>query len=312
VAFAAAAGHKGEPKQGRNRLFMKFSPHGRLADALVLLAALIWGVAFYFQKAAMLHLGPLLFLGLRASIATVVLAPFALRETKKNDASILPVALLGGALFFIAAAIQQIGIVEATVTNTGFLTALYVVITPFVVWIARRKAPGATIWVGAVLAFAGTWALSGGSFAAFTRGDWLIALSALFWSAFIVTTGESGKHGRPLTYVCLQFSVVATVSLAAAVMFETVSLAAVSQAIVPLLYVGLLSSAVNFAILAVSLARVPPVRAAILLSLETVFAAMAGAIMLGERLPAIGWAGAALMFTAVIVVQLGKRGSEAG
>ena len=82
---------------------MKLSPQGWLADALVLLAALIWGVAFYFQKTAMLHLGPFLFLGLRATIAAVALAPFAARE--KGDPGILPIALLGGALFFAGAVV---------------------------------------------------------------------------------------------------------------------------------------------------------------------------------------------------------------
>ncbi len=76
---------------------------------------------------------------------------------------------------------------------------------------------------------------------------------------------------------------------------------------VPILYVGLLSSALTFGLLAVALRHVPPARATILLSLETVFAAIAGAVMLGERLPAIGWAGAALMMGAILVVQLGKR-----
>ena len=104
----------------------------------------------------------------------------------------------------------------------------------------------------------------------------------------------------------LQFAVVAVFALAGAFAFETVSLPAIGEAIVPVLYVGLLSSALTFALLAVSLRKVPPARAAILLSLETVFAAVTGAVMLGERLPPIGWFGAALMFAAILVVQLGK------
>lgn len=284
---------------------MNLSAKGWLADALVLLAALIWGTAFYFQKTAMLHMGPLLFLALRAGIAALALAPFALRETRGTD-SIIPVALAGGGFFFIAAAIQQFGIVEATVTNAGFLTALYVVVTPFIVWALRRRAPGFRIWIGTALAFAGTWALGGGASSGFSQGDWLVAISALFWGCFIVTTGESGKHGRPLTYVSLQFAVVTVLAFAAAATFETISLRAIGDAIVPVLFVGLLSSAVTFALLAISLRHVPPARAAILLSLETVFAAMAGFVLLGERLPPIGWAGAALMFAAFLVVQLGK------
>lgn len=274
-------------------------------DALVLLAAVIWGVAFYFQKTAMDHIGPLLFLGLRAAIAALVLASFAARE-QGDKASVVPIALLGGAVFFIAASVQQIGIVEATVTNTGFLTALYVVVTPFIAWLAQRKPQPSAIWAGAGLAFAGTWLLSGGSFAGFSRGDWLITLSSVFWSVFIVVTGASGKYGAPMTYTCVQFAVVAVLGLTSAAVFEPISLPAITAAILPLAFVGVLASAFVYAVLAVAMRRVPPARAAILLSTETIFAALAGAIMLGERLPLISWSGAALLLIAVLVVQLGK------
>lgn len=288
---------------------MNLSAKGWAADALVLLAALIWGVAFYFQKVAMDHVGPLTFLGLRAIIAAIALAPFALRE-KRGTAGIVPAALLGGCFFFVAASIQQIGIVEATVTNTGFLTALYVIITPFIAWAFWRRSPGLTIWIGVALAFIGTWALSGGSFTAFSSGDWLIAASALFWSCFIVTTGWSAKFATPLTYMCLQFLLVAALSAVSSLAFETVSLGDIRAGIVPILYVGLLSSALTFGLLAIALRRVPPARAAILLSFETIFSAIAGAVMLGERLPPIAWFGAALMLAAIVVVQLGKSKTD--
>lgn len=274
-------------------------------DILVLLAAIIWGVSFYFQKAAMDHVGPLLFLGLRAVIAAICLAPFAWREAR-HDPGVLRIAVLGGGTFFIAAAIQQTGMVEATVTNTGFLTALYVVVTPFVVWLCQRRSPPSTIWVGAALAFAGTWLLSGGSYAAFTPGDWLVALSSVFWSTFIVITGISAKYQAPMTYTGAQFVVVAILALGSAAAFEPISFGAIRAAIIPIAYVGLLASALVYAVLAVAMRRVPASRAAILLSTETIFSAAAGAVMLGERLPVIGWAGAALMLAAVLVVQLGK------
>lgn len=279
-------------------------------DILVLLAAIIWGVSFYFQKAAMSHVGPLLFLGLRAAIAAICLAPFSWRENR-GDSGVFGIALLGGGMFFVAASIQQTGMIEATVTNTGFLTALYVVVTPFVVWLSQGKSPPSTIWIGAAMAFAGTWLLSGGSYAAFTRGDWLIALSSVFWSCFIVITGWSSRYHAPMTYTCMQFVVVAILGLGSAAAFEPVSLTAIRAAIIPIAYVGLLASALVYAVLALAMRRVPASRAAILLSTETIFSAAAGALMLGERLPVIGWAGAALMLAAVLVVQVGKpRGAK--
>ena len=139
------------------------------ADLLVLFAALIWGMAFYFQKSAMSHIGPFLFLGLRSLLAAAALIPFALREwqaSPPSSPSIRPFALLGGVVFFTAGSLQQVGIVTATVTNTSFLTALYVVVTPFLLWLLRHERPGPRIWLASGLAFIGIWALGGGGIGA--------------------------------------------------------------------------------------------------------------------------------------------------
>ena len=118
------------------------------ASALVLLAALIWGVSFYLQKIAMDNLGASTFLGFRGLLAALALAPFALQERKKGGppGSLWRYALPGGVLFFLANLVQQIGITTATVTNTGFLTALYVVISPFLLWAVAGEKPGLKVW----------------------------------------------------------------------------------------------------------------------------------------------------------------------
>lgn len=284
---------------------------GWRADALVLLAALIWGVAFYFQKAAMASIGPLTFLGLRALIATLALTPLALREKpdpqKAGRGSLLGFAIAGGLAFFSGGIVQQIGIVDATVTNAGFLTALYVVVTPFIVWAVKRKSPGAPVWTGAAVAFVGAWLMSGGSLHTLSRGDALIMASSVLWSLFIFITGESGRLGRPFAYTASQFSLVAVLGLAGAFVFEAPTLDAIGQAALPLLYVGFLSSAATFALLAVAMRHVPAARASILVSSETLFAALAGYVMLNEQLTPAGWAGAALMIAAILIVQLSKR-----
>ena len=170
------------------------------SDALILMAAAVWGVAFYFQKTAMLHIGPLLFLGLRAAVAAVALLPLAIREQSTAGhgwRDVLPIATVGAAMFFSAGAIQQSGIVSATVINTGLLTALYIVVTPFAFWAIERQRPGAMVWIAVFTAFAGVWCLSGGSLAQFSRGDLLVALSALGWGTQIVITGRAGRLARP-------------------------------------------------------------------------------------------------------------------
>ncbi len=280
------------------------------ADLLVLFAALIWGVAFYFQKSAMAHIGPFLFLGIRALLAAAALIPFALREWQSSPSSspsIRPFALLGGAVFFTAGALQQVGIVTATVTNTSFLTALYVVVTPFLLWLLRHERPGARIWLASCLAFTGIWALGGGGIGAFSSGDMLIAASSIAWSLYMVVTSASGKLAKPMQYTFIQFLVVAALALSCAGYFEEIDGAAITAAAVPLLYVGFLSTAFTFALMANVVRHIPASRASILLSTEVLFGAAAGFIMLGERLSPIGWAGAALMFCAILMIQTASR-----
>jgi drug/metabolite transporter (DMT)-like permease len=283
------------------------------ADLLVLFAALIWGVAFYFQKSAMSHIGPFLFLGLRSILAAAALLPFALREWQASPPSsppIRPFALLGGVVFFTAAALQQVGIVTATVTNTSFLTALYVVVTPFLLWLLRHERPGPRIWLASCLAFIGIWALGGGAIGTFSQGDMLIAVSSIAWSLYMVVTSASGKLAKPMQYTFIHFLVVAALALSCAGYFEKIEGAAITAAAVPLLYIGLLSSAFTFALMAHVVRHIPASRASILLSTEVLFGAASGFIMLDERLSPIGWAGAALMFCAILMIQSASRRTQ--
>ena len=277
------------------------------ADLLLILAALIWGVAFYFQKTAMTHVGPMLFLGLRASVAAAALTPFAAFERPKREdgaKSIFPIALIGGLVFLIAAYVQQRGIVTATVINSGFLTSLYVIATPFLLWIVYRRPPPSKIWLAVFLSFFGAWTLAGGTIGGMSNGDWLIGLSAIIWAVHLVVTGASTKFGQPLRYTCIQFVIVAICALTLATLFEPISLANIILAWKSVLFVGLLSSALTFSILAIALRQTTASEAAVLMSLDTIFAAMAGYVLLGERLAPVGWLGAAMMFAAVVIVQV--------
>lgn len=279
----------------------------RQADLLILLAAAIWGIAFYFQKTAMTHIGPLLFLGLRTLIAVLALLPFALREQRKRQEtapSVAGMAAIGGLIFFLAAAIQQYGIVTTTVINTGFLTALYVIATPFAYWAIERQRPTQAVWLSATLAFFGVWGLSGGSLTALSTGDMLVALGAVFWGLHMVVVGKSGRLAQPLTFTCLQFGLVACIALALALTLEPINMPAIVAAADSILYVGLLSSALTFGVMAIALQHVPAPRASIVLSTEVLFSAAAGYLLLGERLTLVGWTGGLAIIAAILVVRL--------
>jgi drug/metabolite transporter (DMT)-like permease len=279
------------------------------ADFALLFAAAVWGLAFVFQKSAMDHIGPLAFIAARGAVAALALAPLALREHRRQKTTLnrgfWTIAASGGAAFFIAAWLQQAGLRTATVTNTGFLTALYVVITPFIAWGWSGKIPSPIVWPAVALSAIGTWLLGGGTLAAFSHGDQLVALSALFWATHVVVTGRASVYRRPIAFTAVQFAVVGTLAAVGCTLLETTTAAGWRAAAIDIAYVGLLSSAVTFTILTVALQHTPPSEAAVIVSTETVFAALAAYMLLGERMAALGWAGAALILAATLLLQLG-------
>lgn len=277
------------------------------ANLILLAIAAIWGLAFVFQKTAMEHIGPWLFLASRSIVAALTLLPLALREDArrgtKAPAGFWMISLAGAMSFFLGGILQQIGLVTATVTNTGFLTGLYVVITPLLMWLVLRRRPRFYVWPAVMLAFVGTWLLGGGTIGGFSRGDWLVAVSAIFWSTHMLIIEHSARYARPIGFTTAQFAGVAVLSLTGAVFFEPISISALWAAAGEIAFVGFLSSALTFTLLAITMKYTPAVEATILVSTETVFAAMCAVILLGEWLAPIGWIGAAMMFAASLIVQ---------
>ena len=278
------------------------------ADLLLLFAAAVWGTAFYFQKTAMEHIGPFLFIASRGAAAALCLLPLALFEARRAtlplSGGLLRTGLWAGLAFFVASTLQQTGLVTATVTNAGFLTALYVVATPFIGWIALGHSPAPYVWPAVGMAFAGVWLLGGGSLGSLSMGDALIAASALLWAGHMIITSKSTPYGHPVAFTAMQFAIVGCCGGAVALAVEPITFEGLRGALPAIAFVGVLSSALTFTLLAIALKDTPPTEAAILVSMETLFAAAAGAILLGERLTPIGWVGAGLMFTATILIQI--------
>jgi drug/metabolite transporter (DMT)-like permease len=281
------------------------------ADLVLLACAAIWGFAFLFQKSAMEHVGPFAFIAARSLVACLALAPLVVREAQAIStpgwAGLAMPSLVAGLAFFAGASFQQIGIITATITNTGFLTALYVVITPFVAWGLMGGRPSPVIWLAAAISFVGTWLLGGGTLTAFSRGDTLVAVSAAFWALHVVLLGRASMLGSPATFTALQFAVVGLSGLGCCLAFETVNTAALLRATPDIAYVGLLSSALTFTVFTVALRSTQPAEAAIIVSTETLFAALSAYAVLGERLSPIGWMGASAILAASLLVQLAQR-----
>ncbi|WP_420962639.1 DMT family transporter [Brucella sp. IR073] len=279
------------------------------ANLLLLLAGAIWGLGFVAQSTAMASIGPLMFIGLRFVLAALTVLPLALREARQAPRALKSSDHFGflfiGLLLFAGIAAQQFGMLTTSVTNAGFLTGLYVVMVPFVGIILFRHWPHPIIWPCAIAALAGIWLLSGGALDALIPGDWMVILGAVFWALQVVfVTRYAERTGRPLMLCLVQFTLCAVLGLSLAFAQEGIDWNAIRAAAPEILFAGIFSSGIAFALQAVGQRYTTAPQAAIFLSSEALFAALFGAILLGERLPPSGIAGCGLIFASMLAVEL--------
>ncbi|WP_026618914.1 drug/metabolite transporter (DMT)-like permease [Ensifer sp. WSM1721] len=279
------------------------------ANLFLLFAGAIWGAGFVAQSTAMGAIGPLWFICLRFVIATLVALPLALVEARQAVAPlprdavrnfiVIGLALFGGAVT------QQFGLLSTTVTNSGFLTGLYVVFVPVLTVVFLRRQPHWVIWPAALLASFGIFLLSGGALSSLTGGDLLTIVCALFWAIQVMLVGVfAPATGRPMLLSMTQFAVCAVAGSALAVIFEPLSLDVVRQALPQILYAGIFSSGIAFICQVVGQRYTTAPQAAIFLSSEALFAALFGVLLLDEIITPIGYLGCAVIFAAMLAVEL--------
>ena len=294
------------------------------ANLLLLVVAVIWGSAFVAQVEGMLGVEPLTFTGIRFLLGAAIVCPFAWREwsaLSARGAQPLPGDALGvatlGVLLMLGAAFQQIGMTSTTVTNAGFLTALYVPMVPLFAWLILRTRPHWSVWPTSIGCLGGTWLLSGAQALDPVVGDaWVIA-SSLFWALHVLLVGRIAERmAAPFVVACGQFLVCGLISLLWAGLNETITLAGIRQASLAIAYAGVVSVGIGFTAQVIGQRYAQPADAAIILSAETVFAALFGFLLMGDRLNASGIAGCALILVCIIAVQLapltmaGKRSAS--
>ncbi len=258
------------------------------------------------------HIGPFIYNGVRFVLGALSLLPLLLIGRRSGVSlypggwrPILTGGLLAGLLLFAGASLQQVGIVYTTAGKAGFITGLYVVIVPLLGLLWGHRTPWST-WTGAALAVAGLYLLTVTDDLALAEGDGLVLIGALFWAGHVLVIGWlSGRRLDPVLLACLQFVVCAVLSLAVAVAFEPIGLTGLEGAALPILYGGLLSVGVAYTLQVVAQRDAPPAHAAIILSLETVFAALGGWLLLQETLSGRGLIGCGLMFAGMLLSQLG-------
>jgi len=282
-----------------------------LAAALLLLCALLWGMAFIAQKTAMQHMEPLTFAFVRYFLGAFLVTPLAVAEYRRQRRKGLVVTreqwtLIGilSLAFFAGVWLQQAALQTTSVTNGGFLTSLYVILTPVVTYVTLRTRPHPIVYLGAPLAMLGIYLLTGADVTKFTPGDVMLLVGAICWAVQVALLGQLVKEtGLPVFISTINFYFTAVFAMVGAFALEHPTLGAVGSGWFEIGYSAIFSTGVAFTLQAIGQQYVPPANAAIVLSSESLFAALGGAVFLGERLPPLGYAGAAIIFVAIILVE---------
>lgn len=283
------------------------------SDFLLLLTAVIWGFAFTAQRLGMDYIGPFTYSATRFALGTAFLLPFALVSWRRRFFVPVSAALnfrtyfwgggLAGLALFGGVSFQQVGLVYTTAGNAGFITGLYVVLVPIIGLLWRQPTTGGT-WAGAALAAVGLYLLSITDAMTISRGDLLVLFGAVIWALHVHILGYSAPRCDPLMLATIQFGVCTLLSWAVAFMWEPVQWAGIEEAAWPILYGGLMSVGIAYTLQVVAQRNAEPAHAAILLSLEAVFAAVGGWIILGETMTLRAGVGCALMLAGMLVSQL--------
>lgn len=276
---------------------------------LPLITAFIWGCAFVAQKSGSALVGALTFNGTRYLLAGLALLPLLyLREGRSLGGKLkeaLPGGLVLGTLLMVASNLQQYGVGFTTAGKAGFVTALYIVLVPLLGLFLGKRAR-LLVWCGVASAVAGLYCLSfaKGGAPSFNLGDLCVLGCAFVFTFHILAVDRLTERCDGVVLACLQFFVASAESLILAPMVETVSVGALLDCALPILYAGLISGGVGYTLQIVAQKDGDPAVVSLLLSLESLFAAVSGAILLHERLTARELLGCALMLAAVVLVQL--------
>lgn len=288
------------------------SPAAR-GNLLLILTAFIWGVAFVAQKEGGTAVGDFTFNGVRFLLGGGLLAvclPLLdkLGLTRRCDTPESKKAMwLGGVLcgiaLWAASNLQQLGLATTSAGKGGFITALYIVLVPIFGLCIKRRTNLFT-WISVVLAMAGLYLLCMQGESGINGGDLLVLGCAPIFAIQILLVDHFVPHTDGVRLSCIQFFTVGILNMPLMFVFEQPSLSAMVDGWLPILYAGLLSSGVAYTLQVVAQKHTHPTTASVLMSLESVFAVLAGLVLMGERLTAWEWCGCALMFAAVILAQL--------
>ncbi len=277
---------------------------------MLLIAAAIWGFGFVAQRLGMNYLEPFGFNSARFLLGSLSLLPLLWilsrqkvnLETKPNH-SLTKGGIICGLVLFAAATLQQYGLFYTTAAKAGFITGLYLILVPMI-GILLKHTTGMTTWLGAVLAVVGLYLLSINDDFTMSLGDMLIFIGALFWAFHILVIDHFSGRIDPIQLSAVQFLVCGILSLAVSLIIETPTLSGAIAGWQPILFAGLVSVGIAYTLQVIAQKNAKPSHAAIIMSLEAVFAAIGGVWLLDESLSPRAWIGCGLMLAGMLLSQV--------
>ena len=290
------------------------------SNILLLLTAIIWGSAFVAQKSGMDYVEPFTFNGIRTFIGGLVLIPVIFFMEKKNppeeisreektkkNKELLIGGICCGLALFAASSLQQFGVSYTTAGKAGFITTLYVVFVPIISVLLRKKVRP-IMWLCVAMGAVGLYLLcmTDASFR-LTFGDTLVLLCAVAFAVHILTVDHFSPKMDGIKLSCIQFLTVGIVSMVCMFIFEHPDIHAILDCAVPILYAGMLSCGLGYTFQIVAQKHAEPTVASLLMSLESVFAVVFGALLLHETMSMRELSGCLIIFIAVIISQLPEK-----
>lgn len=292
-----------------------------IGNLMLLITSFFWGTAFVFQRYGMDHIEPLTFNAARMFLAflalCIVVAVTEMLNKKKNLpetkspqelAAFKKSTLIGGAfcglMLMLGITFQQLGIVYTTAGKTGFITALYIVFVPIIGWVFLKKTINWLVGVSVVLAMVGMYFLSISGEFVLTKGDTLILICAVCFALHILACDHFVHIADVLKLSRMQFLVCAILSMIAAFVFETPTVAKLFDAAIPILFCGILSGGVGYTLQMLAQKHTDPTTASLILSLEAVFGVLGGWLILNEMMSGREILGCVIVFIAITLVQI--------
>ena len=284
----------------------------------LLLTAMIWGAAFVAQSEGMQYVGPFTMQATRFFLAGLVLLPvifFCDRRGITQNRPVTPAqkkrhllsGIVCGLFLFGGSALQQLGILYTTVGKSGFITALYIILVP-IIGLFLKKRVGLNVWCGVALSLVGLYFLCMRGATGLNPGDLLTFACAIFFSFHITYIDAVCGSLDGVRLSCIQFFTCSAISAVCMFVFETPTWQSIVSCWLPIVYAGVLSGGAGYTLQIIGQKKTPPVLASIIMSLESVFAALFGWLLIGQALSGWELLGCALMFAAIILAQLpGKQ-----